>query len=122
MRRVEIRVQTCIDADWSEWFDGFEISYTDQGETILTGSVPDQAALYGLIAKLRDLGLPLLSVNRLEPDVAPAVAGATARALRGSLLFDRLPRTSSGVRGICRTPRLVEAVGPVGACRPAWCF
>ena len=86
MRRVEIRVQTCIDADWSEWFDGFEISYTDKGETILTGSVADQAALYGLIAKLRDLGLPLLSVNRLDLDVAPAIAGTTARALLDSLL------------------------------------
>lgn len=86
MRRVEIRVQTCIDADWSEWFDGFEISYTEKGETILTGTVPDQAALYGLIAKLRDLGLPLLSVNRLEPDVAPAVAGASARGPLDGLL------------------------------------
>ena len=79
MCRVEIRIQKRINADWSEWFDGFEISYTDKGETILTGAVPDQAALYGLIAKLRDLGLPLLSVNRLEPDVAPVIAGITAR-------------------------------------------
>lgn len=79
MRRVEIRIQTHIDADWSEWFDGFEISHTDQGETILIGSVPDQAGLYGLIAKLRDLGLPLLSVNRLEPDANPVLAGAAAR-------------------------------------------
>ena len=86
MRRVEIRVQTCIDADWSEWFDGFEISYTDKGETILAGAVPDQAALYGLIAKLRDLGLPLLSVNRLDSDVAPAIAGITARGSFDGLL------------------------------------
>jgi len=86
MRRVEIRIQTCIDADWSEWFDGFEINYTDKGETILTGAVPDQAALYGLIAKLRDLGLPLLSVNRLDSDVAPAIAGTTARGSFDGLL------------------------------------
>jgi hypothetical protein len=83
MRRVEIRSQTCIDPGWSEWFDGFAISYTDQGETILTGAVPDQAALYGLIAKLRDLGgLPLVSVNRLELDANPVHDGA---GVRGSL-------------------------------------
>ena len=85
MCRVEIRIQKRINADWSEWFDGFEISYTDQGETILTGTVADQAALYGLIAKLRDLGLPLLSVNRLELDANPVHDGAGVRGSLNSL-------------------------------------
>lgn len=75
MNRVEIRVQACIDPGWSEWLDDFEISHTAQGETILTGAVPDQAALYGLISKLRDLGLTLKSVNWLEPQAPSPAAG-----------------------------------------------
>ncbi|MDY7080156.1 MAG: hypothetical protein SXV54_25020 [Chloroflexota bacterium] len=66
MQNVEIRVQGQIDEHWSDWFEGLTITHTDQGETILSGTVADQAALYGLLAKLRDLGLPLLSVNRVE--------------------------------------------------------
>ncbi len=62
--QVEVRVKGRIQERWSEWLDVM-ISHTDQGETVLTGSVADQAALYGLIAKLRDLGLPLVSVNLL---------------------------------------------------------
>ncbi len=63
---VEIRVRGQIDPHWSDWFEGFIITHTDQEETILTGDVTDQAALYGLIAKLRDLGLPLVSVDSSE--------------------------------------------------------
>ena len=66
MLRVEIRVQSQIDEHWSEWFEDLTIRTTDQDETILTGDVADQSALYGLLAKLRDLGLPLLSVNSEE--------------------------------------------------------
>ena len=63
MQRVEIRVKGRIDEHWSDWFEDLEITHTDQDETILTGDVVDQSALYGVIAKLRDLGLPLISVN-----------------------------------------------------------
>ena len=66
MQRVEIRVKGRIDQDWSDWFEGLVITHTEQDETILSGTVVDQAALYGLVAKLRDLGLPLLSVNTVE--------------------------------------------------------
>ena len=65
MQRVEIRVKGRIDERWSDWFEDL-ITHTDQDETILSGTVVDQAALYGLLAKLRDLGLPLVSVNRVE--------------------------------------------------------
>jgi len=68
MQHVEIRVKGRIDERWSEWFDGLTITHTDQDETILSGTVVDQAALYGLLAKLRDLGLPLLSVTRTEAE------------------------------------------------------
>ena len=68
MLRAEIRVQGRIDEHWSDWFEDFEITHTEQGETILTGDVADQSALYGLLAKLRDLGLPLISVDSAEVD------------------------------------------------------
>jgi hypothetical protein len=63
MHQVEIRVKGQIDKRWSEWLDGLAVAHTEEGETVLAGSVVDQAALYGLIAKLRDLGLPLAAVN-----------------------------------------------------------
>jgi hypothetical protein len=57
--QVEIRVQGKIDEHWSAWFEDMKITHLDPDETSLTGTVRDQAALYGLIAKLRDLGLLL---------------------------------------------------------------
>ena len=52
-----------IDQHWSGWFENLTITHTEEDETVLTGSVADQATLYGLLAKLRDLGLPLMSVS-----------------------------------------------------------
>jgi hypothetical protein len=66
MHQVQIRVKGQIDERWSEWLDGLTIIHTEEGETVLSGEVLDQAALYGLIAKLRDLGLPLLAMNSVE--------------------------------------------------------
>ena len=63
MQRVEIRLEGRLDPLWIDWLDGFSLSYAGQNETVLTGQAADQAALYGLIAKLRDLGVRLLSVN-----------------------------------------------------------
>jgi hypothetical protein len=57
-----------LDARWSAWFEGLQLSSHQAGQTIIAGPVADQAALLGLLAKLRDLGLPLLSVRRLDPD------------------------------------------------------
>lgn len=66
MLSVEIRVKGRIDEHWSSWFEGLTVTYTEQDQTVLSGDVVDQAELYGLIARLRDLGLPLLSVNSAE--------------------------------------------------------
>jgi hypothetical protein len=66
MQRVEIRVEGHLDQTWAEWLDGFTLSHTEQGETILAGDIKDQAALYGLIAKLRDLGVKLISMKSRE--------------------------------------------------------
>jgi len=63
MQRVEIHVEGCLDAGWADWLDGFTFTYTSQNETVLSGRITDQAALYGLMAKLRDLGVKLLSVK-----------------------------------------------------------
>ncbi len=66
MRTVEIRVQGCIDEQWSNWLAGLSIAHEEPGETVLTGKVRDQAALYGVLSLLRDLGLSLLSVSSAE--------------------------------------------------------
>ena len=66
----EIRLKGHLDDRWADWFGGLTITLEDNGDTLLTGPVVDQAALYGLLKKVRDLGMPLLSVNRVEPGQA----------------------------------------------------
>ncbi len=66
MQQVEIRVKGRIDERWSEWLDGLTIRHTAQHETVLAGAILDQAELYGLISKLRDLGLSLSLVRCVE--------------------------------------------------------
>jgi hypothetical protein len=68
--RYEIRLKGHLDNRWAAWFDGLTITREDNGETFLTGPVVDQAALYGLLRKVRDLGLPLVSVIRIDPKPA----------------------------------------------------
>lgn len=62
----EIRLQGHLDTRWSDWFDGLTISLEDTGNTCLSGPVADQSALHGLLAKIRDLGLPLISLRRVS--------------------------------------------------------
>ena len=66
----QIRVKGNLDQKWSDWFDGFTITPQADGATLLTGPVADQSALHGLLGKVRDLGLPLLSVKRVESQAA----------------------------------------------------
>ncbi len=70
--RYEIRIKGHLDDKWADWFDGLTITREDNGETLLTGPVVDQAALHGLLRKVRDLGMPLLSVTRVRPGQADA--------------------------------------------------
>ena len=63
----EIRLKGHLDRQWTEWFEGMTITHTEDGATLLTGAVVDQAALHGLLRKVRDLGLPLISVTQLPP-------------------------------------------------------
>ena len=63
----QIRIKGHLDPRWSEWFGGLTITLEEAGNTLLTGSVVDQAALHGLLRKVRDLGMPLISVTSVEP-------------------------------------------------------
>ena len=64
----EIRVQGRLGQEWSDWFEGLAINQQPNGDSILAGPVSDQAALHGILIRIRDLGLPLLSVRRVEAD------------------------------------------------------
>ena len=64
----QIRVEGHLGEQWTDWFEGLTINLEDNGEMLLTGPVVDQAALFGLLKKVRDLGMPLVSVNRIKPD------------------------------------------------------
>lgn len=64
----EIKVEGHLGGQWTDWFGGLTITLENSGETLLSGPVLDQAALYGLLKKVRDLGMPLISVNRLESE------------------------------------------------------
>ena len=66
----QIKIKGHLDPRWSEWFDGLTITHEPNGETTLSGPVVDQPALFGLLLKIRDLNLTLLSLNRIEPDSA----------------------------------------------------
>jgi len=65
--RYRIELQSRIDNDWAAWLNDFELTHTAAGNTILMGEVADQAALHGLLARIRDLGLPILLVARIFP-------------------------------------------------------
>ncbi len=62
----QIKVKGRLDQSWSSWFDNMTLTF-EKGETAITGPVPDQAALHGLLTKVRDLGLTLIDVRRIEP-------------------------------------------------------
>lgn len=64
----EIRLKGHLDARWAAWFDGLSLTNESDGTTIIHGLVADQAALHGLLQKVRDVGLPLISVTQVDPD------------------------------------------------------
>ncbi len=68
----QIRIKGHLGPQWTNWFEGLTITLEEDGDTLLTGPVVDQAALHGLLRKVRDLGMPLLSVMRVEPGQADA--------------------------------------------------
>ncbi len=66
----QIRIKGHLGPQWTDWFEGLAITLEEDGDTLLTGPIVDQAALYGLLRKVRDLGIPLVSVNCVEPGAA----------------------------------------------------
>jgi hypothetical protein len=76
--QYEIRLKGHLHSRWAAWFDGLAIAHGSDGTTIIHGPVADQAALYGLLQKTRDLGLPLISVNQAAPG-HPEAPAAEAR-------------------------------------------
>ena len=69
----QIRLKGHIGSQWTDWFEGLAITLEEDGETLLTGPVVDQAALHGLLKKVRDLGIPLVSVSPVEPGASSAL-------------------------------------------------
>jgi hypothetical protein len=69
----QIRVEGHLGQEWMDWFDGMTITLEEDGDTLLTGPVMDQAALHGLLKKVRDLGLPLVSVCPVKPNQAYSI-------------------------------------------------
>jgi hypothetical protein len=76
----EIRIKGHLGHQWADWFGGLTITLEDNGNTLLTGPVVDQAALHGLLKKVRDLGMPLISVTGVEPDPSTALGTGQANA------------------------------------------
>ena len=68
----QIRLKGHLGPQWTEWFEGLSITLEDNGDTLLSGPVVDQAALHGLLKKVRDLGIPLIAVSRVDADHADA--------------------------------------------------
>jgi hypothetical protein len=77
--RYEIRVQGHLARRWGAWFDGMSLTARDDGTTVIHGTVADQSALHGLLRKLSDIGVPLISVTQTEPD-KPTTPGTTHRS------------------------------------------
>jgi hypothetical protein len=69
----EIRVQGHLDQRWTDWLDGMTVSHQSDGTTTLTGPLADQAALHGVLNRIRDLALPIVSVRRISPDGQRAI-------------------------------------------------
>jgi hypothetical protein len=82
----QIRIKGHLGPQWTDWFEGLAITLDESGDTLVTGPVTDQAALHGLLRKVRDLGMPLVSVRPIRQDVSDAVEEGAARDALGGRL------------------------------------
>jgi len=87
--RYEIRIQGQLHARWAAWFDGWSLTNENGGTTVISGPVIDQAALHGLLQKVRDIGQPLISVQQIAPDPQPGEPAVAPR--QGSPSGSALP-------------------------------
>ena len=95
MAVYEIRVKGHLDGSWSEWFDGLVIFNLKNGEAVLSGEIVDQAALHGVLIKVRHFGLPLLAVSRVDSvQGTPGGGSENARGGRSSMVDTRTQSTA----------------------------
>jgi hypothetical protein len=117
----EIRVNGVLDSRWSAWFDGLQLTSDQSGQTSITGPVTDQAALHGLLAKVRDLGLELLEMGRSDPTTDMEVTRCSSHR---SHRARRQPRSvgscgsPGGSSGAGHPARSTGAPPPGGSCPP----
>jgi hypothetical protein len=90
----EIRIAGHLDAHWADWFDGMSITLEENGNTILSGLVPDQPALYGILRRVRDLGLPLVSVNQIPVSLSQQ----SSNKKRSNTKMNTTPAVATGNR------------------------
>jgi hypothetical protein len=83
----QIRLKGHLGSEWTDWFDGLSITLEEDGDTLLTGPVMDQAALHGLLKKVRDLGMPLVSICPVEPGQAEALRYLGEGHARGKVVI-----------------------------------
>ena len=76
----QIRLQGHLGPEWTDWFGGLTVTLEDNGDTLLTGPIVDQAGLHGLLKRIRDLGIPLISVMRIEPGLSTTLGTGQADA------------------------------------------
>ena len=81
----QIRLKGHLSSQWTDWFEGLSITLEDNGNTLLTGPVVDQAALHGLLKKVRDLGMPLVSVSPVEPGPPDYARDRPGRRVSGQM-------------------------------------
>ena len=98
--RYEIRLAGHLDAHWAAWFDGLAVGQESDGTTVIRGSVADQAALHGVLQRVRDLGLPLVSVTRVDidqPELPPtALDGSSNEETETDMARAQRPTTTKG--------------------------
>ncbi len=94
----QIRITGQLGSRWADWFEGLTITL-DGGDTLITGPVVDQAALHGLLKRVRDLGMPLVSVSPVEPGPPTALGTGQARDVKSNVGVGGLPTSTSATEG-----------------------
>ena len=115
--RYEIRLKGHLDARWAAWFDGLSLTRESDGTTVIRGPVVDQAALHGLLSKVRDLGLPLIAVTQVDPD-RRTWTGCTTRtpitSVDGQAVRQHLDKGDTQMKTTSREPH------PLGTVYQRW--
>jgi hypothetical protein len=93
----QIRIKGHLGHQWTDWFEGLTITLEEDGNTLLTGPVVDQAALHGLLKKVRDLGLPLVSVNQIQPNQTDLYHSKQGEKMNGKIFLNQIKQIGVGL-------------------------